>query len=106
MSIVDGGEVAAWLLWIEFAVSLALGAGVGYFLAEYDTIGFILLGAWFGATTTVLFQNIFLRAVVSGLLVLKMWFTARNEGIALGASLFLIPIVFTYIAVNVVILKL
>ena len=94
--------MATWLLWVEFIVSLGLGTGCAYLLSKFDAIGFVLLGAWFGATTTVLFQNIFLRAIVSGLLVYKMWDTTKNEGIALGSSLFLVPILFTYIVVNVV----
>lgn len=102
----SSGSVATWLLWIEFLLSIGLGTGAAYLLSKFDAIGFVLLGAWFGATTTVLFQNIVLRFIVSGLLVFKMWFTERKkEGIVLGSALFLVPILFTYVFVNVVLLK-
>lgn len=97
---VSNGQVAEWLVWLELMISIALGTALGYFLSKIDIVGFIILGAWFGATTTFLFQNIIIRAIVSAALVWKLWEKAKYPGIALGSCLLIIPILFTYVSSN------
>jgi hypothetical protein len=95
------GPLNAWVALLELIISLGLGAVGGYYCYKYDIVGFIILGAWLGATTTILFQNIVIRAIATGLLIYRLWEPAKTIGIILGSCIFLIPILYTYVLVDV-----
>lgn len=84
-----------WVLWMILVISLIFGVVAAFMIAKYQAAGFILLGAWFGASFTIVFTNIILRAVIAGFLVYKMWKKERAKSLVLGGGLLAIPMVYT-----------
>ena len=87
-----------WMLWFILMLSVGMGTGAAYMIARYKEAGFILLGAWLGASFTIVFENIIIRALVAGFLVYRVWKTERVKGIILAAGLLLIPTLYTFYA--------
>ena len=84
-----------WVLWVILVISLTFGVIAAFMVAKYQAAGFVLLGAWFGASFTIVFKNIILRAVISAFLVYKMWKKERVKSIILAAGLLAIPTIYT-----------
>ncbi len=88
-----------WLLWFILILSAGMGISAAYFAARYQAAGFILLGTWLGASFTIVFENIVIRALVAGFLVWRVWYTKeRTKGIILGVGLLGIPSIYVYYA--------
>ena len=70
-----------------------LGITVACLVARFDTIGFVLLGAWFGATSSLILGNIIVRGAVAAFLLYKMWKVSLKLGLILAGGLVLIPLI-------------
>jgi hypothetical protein len=84
-----------WVLWLILIISVVFGVIAAFMVAKYQAAGFVLLGAWFGASFTIVFKNIILRAIISAFLVYKMWKRERVKSIILAAGLLVIPTIYT-----------
>ena len=84
-----------WGVGFALLLSVAFGVPAAYYAAKHQAAGFILLGAWMGASFTIVLQNFIVRACVSGLLL----YTVRSAGfvksIAYAAGLLFIPLIYT-----------
>jgi len=90
-------NVEVWILWISFLGSTIVGMVVACFVAKHDWIGFVLLGAWLGATSTLFLSNIYARVVAGVFVGYKTWNQNRVMGLIAGAALIVIPFAYTYV---------
>ncbi len=86
-----------WSLWLTFAVSAVVGIVVASLTARYDSVGFVLLGAWLGATSTIFLSNIYARCAFAAFVVYKMWKRNLVAGILTGVALVVIPMGYFYV---------
>ena len=90
-------DAPLWTLWLAFFASAGIGMTVACFSAKYDTVGFVLLGAWLGATSTIFLSDIYARVAFAIFVVYKMWHKNLSMGLLVGAGLITIPIAYTYV---------
>lgn len=71
---------------------------VAYFVAYYEWIGFAVLGGWLGATFTLFLKNLYVRLVMSGIVVYMSWPKDIKIGVGTALGLMFIPMLyFTYL---------
>ncbi len=73
-----------------------VGIIVACFTARFDSVGFVLLGAWLGATSTIFLANIYARCAFAAFVVYKMWKKNIRMGLLVGAGLIVVPILYLY----------
>ncbi len=88
-------DAATWLVGLVLFMSLALGVASAHFAAKYQTAGFVLLGAWLGASFTVIFEDFIHRALVCAFLMYKIWRNQLLKGAIITAGLLFIPLIYT-----------
>ena len=95
-----------WSLWLTFAASVIVGVIVSCLTAKYDTVGFILLGAWLGATSTIFLANIYARLAFAAFVLYKMWRRSITVAASVALALIILPMLYTMIFNEVRVVKL
>ena len=86
-----------WSLWLSFFGCVLVGAIVAGFTARFDWIGFILLGAWLGVTSTIFLSNIYARVAVAVFVLYKMWQKNLKMALIISACIIIIPFFYVYV---------
>ncbi len=90
-------DAPLWSLWVAFFASAGIGVTVACFSARYDWVGFVLLGAWLGATSTLFLASIYARIAFAAFVLYKMWGKNKVTGAIVAAGLVVIPMGYAYV---------